>query len=167
MDTTGWSDLDYANVQATGLHRCDGFSVTSADGIVGQLAIALQLGGKRRALARIDNAVMPRGANDNVVEQQRDLACELLGYVCGCLNNGYNPYALLNEVCRLFREGDLPVGLSIADAVLIDIRDDVDGRQRHYRLHDGRVLIWTERLYVELLSADDYAALLREEQEEQ
>lgn len=167
MDTTGWSDLDYANVQATGLHRCDGFSVTSADGIVGQLAISLQLGGKRRALARIDNAVMPQGSNGNVTEQQRDLACELLGYVCGCLNNGYNPYALLNEVCRLFREGDLPIGLSIADAVLIDIRDDVDGRQRHYRLSDGRVLIWTERLYIELLSAADYASLLREEQEEQ
>jgi hypothetical protein len=161
LDTTGWSERDVANFNAIGLHRDDGFRACQPDGVGKDFAIKLTLGRRMAALARFTG--LPRHRIPSVQMAQEEAATHLLGHVADCLNHGFNPAVMLQQVLDAFRNGELPVGMHLTGAELIDIREDDEGYQRHYRLQDGRVLIWHEGIYTEILAADTYAEMEREE----
>ena len=149
--------------------RHDGFRVEHLTGAGGykETSLTVRLGGDVKAIHRLPPELLhdPQASPMTRYVHER-LLLQLLGSITDCMNNGVPIANLIEHIATAFQTGEFPIGLQLRDAELIDIRcdsDDDDQFQRHYRLADGRYMIWTENVYIEILTAEAYADLLLDE----
>lgn len=160
-----WSDHDRAICDAAKLHRRDGYRVASFAGAGGaeEIGIELRLQDRRAAMVRLEVSRTPQTP---VEEGQQLLRSRMLKSIVDCLNGGVDPSAMLRTLSEHFEIGAMPIGFSPRDARLIDIRvDDVAEWQWHYELPDDRYMIWSDGVYIEVLSAAEYLQFLQDEQD--